>query len=302
MDKASGVPRMDSIPSDSTRERTLDAATRILRERYRQEIYGERSPAFDADHWSLVDEPYRVLTIPDRWPHHLHSEVAYESVRVWAAQAFGTFADEWPLAQWSAGSRAFNRMVWPLPVGRAALGSEVERQNLAAKAVGLSPFHSRLLPEMMPFDGVEYAFLILRIPVRTSHVTMFGLAQPVDGDNGRAFRLTGCRFLLSSANPYDTKKDKDSDAARMKMVIGHARRFWGKFEGVKYRGGMGAGRNPQPDAIVELQRAKVAEAEAFKAKHPLVTWKYVAPRVGLGENQLRYLRGKIKREQETGEK
>ncbi len=267
---------MDSIPSDSVHERALDADTWILRERYRREIYGERSPAFDADHWSLVDEPYRVLTIPDRWPHHLHSEVAYESVRVWAAQAFGTFADEWPLAQWSAGSRAFNRMVWPLPVGRAALGSEVERQNLAAKAVGLSPFHSRLLPEMMPFDGVEYAFLILRIPVRTSHVTMFGLAQPVDGDNGRAFRLTGCRFLLSSANPYDTKKEKDSDAARMKMVTGHAQRFWGKFEGTKLRGSMNGGRPPLPVQVHEGRRQEVAEWEEYKKKHPGVSWQQVA--------------------------
>ncbi|MDQ6833456.1 MAG: hypothetical protein M3008_08660 [Chloroflexota bacterium] len=265
---------MDSIPSDPA----YDPDERTLRERYRQEIYGERSPAFDADHWSLVDEPYRVLTIPERWPDRLPYEVAYESVRVWAAQAFGAFADEWPLARWSAGSPAFSRMLWPLPVGRAALGSEVERQNLAAKAGGLSPFHSRLLPEMMPFDGDEYAFLILRIPVRTSHVTMFGLAQPVDDDNGRAFRLTGCRFLLSSANPYDTKKgkDKDSDAARMKMVIGHVQRFWGKFEGTKYRGSMNAGRPPLSVRVHEGRRQKVAEWEEYKKKHPGVSWQQVA--------------------------
>lgn len=265
---------MDSIPSDSAHERALDVDTGILRERYRREIYGERSPAFDVDHWSLVDEPYRVLTIPDRWPHHLHPEVAYESVRMWAAQAFGAFADEWPLAQ-SSGDRAFNQMPWPLPVGREALRFEEKKLNLTAEADGWPLFHSRLLPEMMPFDGDEYAFLILRIPVRTSHVTMFGLTQPIGNDNGRTFRLTGCRFLLSSANPYDTKRNKDSDVAHMKMVVGHARRFWGKFEGTKFRGSMNAGAPKLSIAAHEGRRQEVAEWTAYKVKYSL-TWKRVA--------------------------
>lgn len=300
---------MDSIRDIRIEERRLEIERRrleaawrrdpdygTLRGRYKEELYGRYASPFDANHWALLDDPRNALTIEKRTPRRLPFEVAYESVRAWAAQAFGPFADEWPFAQWSANGPAFGRMLWPLPVGRQALQSAITRCSRTSPA----PF-----ADMLPFDGDEHAFLILRIPVRTSHVTMFGLAQPDDAedpvdDGTRTFRLRGCRFLLSSANPYDVRKD--TDGARMRMVIGHARRFWGKFEGVKYRGGMGAGRNPQPDAIVELQRAKVAEAEAFKAKHPLVAWKHVAPRVGLGENQLRYLRSKIKREQETGEK
>jgi len=203
-----------------------DPVNGIIRERYREQLYGRYSPPFAADHWILVDDPYTALTDEKGLPRCLPREVAYESVRLWAAQAFGPFADEWPFAQWSAdvpAFPAFGRMLWPLPVGRQALQSAITR---------CSPTSPAPVADTMPFDGDEYAYLILRIPIRTSHVTMFGLAQPdddgkkpVDGDT-RIFRLCDCRFLLSSANPYETKND--SDGVRMRKVIGRARSWWMK--------------------------------------------------------------------------
>ncbi len=237
--EGSGVARMDSIRDVRIEERRLLCETRrleaawkrdpdygTLRGRYKEEIYGRYFPPFDADHWALLDAPYGVLTTPEGWPDRLPYEVAYESVRMWAAQVFGPFADEWPFARWSAdvpALPAFGRMLWPLPVGKQALQSAITR---------CSPTSPAPVADMMPFDGDEYAYLILRIPIRTSHVTMFGLAQPdddgkkpVDGDT-RIFRLCDCRFLLSSANPYETKND--SDGVRMRKVIGRARSWWMK--------------------------------------------------------------------------
>ncbi len=227
---------MDSIRDVRIEERRLLCETRrleaawkrdpdygTLRGRYKEERYGRYAPPFDADHWALLDDPYGVFTAQDGWPDRPPYEVAYESVRIWAAQAFGTFADEWPFAQWSADVPAFGRMLWPLPVGKQALQSAITR---------CSPTSAAPVADTMPFGGDEYAYLILRMSIRASHVTMFGLAQPDDDgkkavDGGtRTFRLSCCQFLLSSANPYET--NKDSEGACMRKVIGRARLWWMK--------------------------------------------------------------------------
>ncbi len=67
---------------------------------------------------------------------------------------------------------------------------------------------------------------------------------------------------------------------------------------------MNAGRGPVSDEEKERQREVVVKAEAYRSKAwgQQKQWKYVALHVGVSENELRYLRDKIKREKRKGEK
>lgn len=238
----------------------------------------------------LISDPILALADPDTCPLHASRGVMEESIARWLTAN---------VSRRKTRGFAFVPGRWPVPIGTVSLRRELAIYQCPEWYDELAPLLR--FPAHAPHDA--YAALILGpvIPrdvnligpiLPRAAVTFFGLAiegEP-DEDGTRVFTLSDCLFDVSGTHP------DDPDALRWMKA---ARRWWlAQFKGKPLRGSPNAGRGPILPGVEAWQRAKVAEAEAYQstAWGQQKLWKYVALHVGLGENELRYLRDKFKRE------
>lgn len=168
--------------------------------------------------WPLLQDPFRVLTDRSRWPRHLCDDLMSESTSEWVRRRF-----------FLPGVASFLSTAWPLPVGRISLRRELktwrESHLLTADAMSL-----------MPFDGDEYAALVLYTQIGSSRIAVFGLftreefADPADF----VFHPTGLSFQVQG---------DPSDPAVLRFVR-HARVWWKQF-------GQSAVRRGRPPGTVD---------------------------------------------------
>ncbi|MDQ6603716.1 MAG: hypothetical protein M3Z19_13425, partial [Chloroflexota bacterium] len=200
--------------------------------------------------WPLLEEPFAVLTSPkrSRWPKHLCLLTAQESLRNWAwgdipeASSFDSGAQE-PLRISALGHvpvgssvdpRALFASADPMPVGRQSLQSWAEEtRTVRAVALGDATYqpYDEFAP-FMPFDGGEYATLILTARLPHITVTMFGLQQ----QSGGVYCGADMKFL----HRYESAGANYGDVTKLEK---NARAWWAQFLGIPVRA-IGRGGRP----------------------------------------------------------
>ncbi len=129
--------------------------------------------------WPLLNHPYQTLTDRSRWPNHLCPMVQRESLTRWIAGEWGQTS---PLIKylWLT-----NNM--PVPVGEGSMLQWAER------FAGADAWHFFQSLGRLPFDGDEYAGLILTATIRDIRVTMFEVLSEISEFR---FQIEGIRFTV----------------------------------------------------------------------------------------------------------
>lgn len=233
-------------------------------------------------HWPchmLISDPVRALADRDAWPSCLSGAVMRESIDRWLAASV-----------YSRKTRGFATVPadWPVPIGTVSLRRELETYNCIESYGELAP--------ILRDASDKYAGLILTANFPNATVTFFGLViehEPA-ADGARTWS-----FHESLFDVYGLRAD-DPDALRWGKA---ARRWWESFRGKPLRRSHNAGRRPLSKAERTRQRLIVRQAEAMYSQAVGVQkqWNHVAAKFGLDENQLRYLRDKVKKEKQETE-
>lgn len=219
---------------------------------------------------SLLTDPYNTLMDKDKWSTHICCTMMVQSTEDWVSHK--RVANDAALRAWS--------VTWPLPIGQRAMLYDWPNWKLllpeSFKAQSYTAFN------MAVFQGLEYAFLALSIPVEAAGVTvdMFGLATPQPhtlkvkhdllyaskaktpnptwGGGVRGVRRAELGETEPNASLSEPSEDyqelydigplawritgRDPGHGAVTTLIKRANRWWKQFEGQPLRGSIYAGR------------------------------------------------------------
>ncbi len=164
----------------------------------------------------VLDDPFAILSDPERWPRHLCFPLFLDSTESWTRQALVT-TDETLISY---------KATWPLPIGREALRREGPR---------LGTGWTTLL-NVAPFPGDERAALALRLSVADQTIDLFGLAMPGgffrDAEGATLEDAAGERLPSYRLGPLRAVvRGDDPTCKAVADLLRHARRWWARFSG-----------------------------------------------------------------------
>ncbi len=241
----------------------------------------------------LLTYPYQILIDKDKWPRHLCATLLIQSTEEWVSHkrvANGNATLAWAVT-------------WPLPIGQRAMLYDFPNWKLLMPKSFTA--QSSTAFNLAVFDGLEYAFLALSIPVEAAGVTidMFGLATPQSSTlkvkhgllyaskaktpnptwgggvrrGGRAERGETETNVSLSMPPEEHEEfytigplawcitGKDPANEAVTTLVRRANRWWKQFEGQPLRGSIYAGRPKGTGYFTDASEFRKAIVTALQA-------------------------------------